>query len=82
MGLYNVGKTVAQASAPLITGFLVAKGQFWAMFLLSGSIKVAHDLGMLAAFGNFEKSYEAEQVASLQLDDITDEEKGNGKVVN
>lgn len=69
MGLYNVGKTIAQASAPLITGVLVERGHFWAMFLLSGCIKALYDMGMFAAFGKYEKSVENAATPFAQLAD-------------
>ena len=55
MGLIHVVKTTATSVGPSITGVLADKGMFWVSFLAAGSLKVIHDLGLLALFKNHER---------------------------
>jgi hypothetical protein len=50
MGIIIVVKTFSSSIGPVITGALAARGLFWVSFVIAGSLKVAYDLGILAAF--------------------------------
>nr|UJH94573.1 ST.20 [Starmerella bombicola] len=50
MGWVNVVKTGAQIVGPYITGQLTAVNMQWLCFVLSGSLKVLYDLGILFTF--------------------------------
>jgi hypothetical protein len=50
MGWTNVVKTLSQIAGPYVTGTLAGEGKQWIAFVMSGSLKVLYDLGILAFF--------------------------------
>lgn len=54
-GWVNVLKTLAQVIGPTITGFFTLYNIQWICFVISGSLKVAYDVGILATFLSYNR---------------------------
>ena len=50
MGTINLVKTIAAAGAPLLTGYFHDKKMWGAVFVISASLKIFYDIGLLAMF--------------------------------
>ena len=50
MGTINLVRTVAAAGGPLLTGYLHDKKMWGTTFVISASLKILYDLGLLAMF--------------------------------
>lgn len=50
MGTINLVKTIAAAGGPLVTGYFHDKKMWGAVFVISASLKILYDIGLLAMF--------------------------------
>ena len=59
MGVVNVVKTSASSGAPSVTGYMAGAGAFGVVFVVAGTMKASHNLGMLWMFSSFQAPDEA-----------------------
>ncbi|KAF7513596.1 hypothetical protein GJ744_008890 [Endocarpon pusillum] len=75
MGMVNVVKTLSQSLAPVVTGALAGKGEFWVAFVVAGALKLAYDVLMLALFWGYRTQ---EERAEGRVAGVLQEEREQG----